>query len=132
MSQKIGSEIRRIAARLEIPFDDAAALRRASLTLHRWAEGECGDSNAYGSWCIERDEKTGKPFRMQYGNDGKTWRVAIPDRETGALRRVAAICTAHGLHFHHQTDPRGVALYVAREPLTDSNYSSFGVAVGGV
>lgn len=54
--------------------------------------------------------------------------TAIPDRETGAIKRVAAVCQANGLHFYHQTDPRGYALYVAREPLTESNYSSRGVA----
>ena len=29
--------------------DDAQALRRISMTLQRWHELECGDSNSYGS-----------------------------------------------------------------------------------
>ena len=37
--------------------DEAASLRRISLTLRRWYERECGDD--YG--CIERDETTGRP-----------------------------------------------------------------------
>lgn len=30
------------------------------------------------------------------------------------------------LHFHHQTDPRGVALYAAKEKIRDTDYSSKG------
>ncbi len=57
----------------------------------------------------------------------RTSRQPIPDREAGALRRVAAICEANGLHYFHQTDPRGCTLYVSNEPLTDTNYTN-GVA----
>jgi hypothetical protein len=52
---------------------------------------------------------------------------SIPDREAGALRRVAEACKAAGLHYYHQTDPRGCALYVAAEPLNAQNYSSRGI-----
>lgn len=45
------------------------------------------------------------------------------------IKRIAAACKAFGLHYYHQTDPRGCALYVAREPLTGTNYSSIGIAV---
>ena len=38
--------------------DEAASLRRISLTLRRWYERECGDD--YG--CIERDNTTGRPY----------------------------------------------------------------------
>ncbi len=37
-----------------ITWNDAAELRRISMTLQRWHEGECGNSNDYGSWCIVR------------------------------------------------------------------------------
>src|SRR5262245_56481698 len=37
-----------------ISLDDAHSLRRISMTLHRWHELECGDSNDYASWCITR------------------------------------------------------------------------------
>jgi hypothetical protein len=102
--------------------------------LHRWGELECGNGNNYGSWAIERDENgEGAPFMVhhhyRHGN-GKDWtsRIKIADREAGALRRVAEICKRHGLHFYHQTDPRGCALYVSNEPLPDHNYTH-GVAV---
>lgn len=110
---------------VEIPFDDAHELRLCEMTLHRWAEGECGDGD---STCIERDEADGKTYRAYYGGT-KTRRYRIPDRETGALKRIASVCARWGLHFFHQTDPRGCALYVSKEPMTDSNYISLGVAV---
>lgn len=40
-----------------IGLDDAEALRRISMTLQRWSELECGNSNTYGSWAIEREEE---------------------------------------------------------------------------
>lgn len=112
---------------INLDFDDANALRKAQMTLHRWAELECGDGNDYASWSIERDEETGLPFMCTYPHDGKPHRSRISDREKGALARVARICQAHGLHYYHQGDPRGCALYVSTAPLTDSGYNN-GVA----
>ena len=110
-------------------IEQAATLRRAEMTLHRWAELECGDGNDYASWAIERDETTGKPYFARYPHNGKPSRTAIPDREKGALRRVASLCQSLGIHFFHQGDPRGCALYVSAEPLTDGDYTR-GVACG--
>ena len=114
---------------ISLDFDEANTLRRAQITLHRWGEQECGDSSNYGAWCIERDENgEGLPYMVNHiyrhgkGKDTVT-RTRIADREAGALRRVKAICQAHGLHYYHQTDPRGCALYVSREPLPDHNYT---------
>ena len=112
-----------IARRLDLAALDIDYLFRIERTLSRWAEQECGDGNDFASWCIERDETTGKPFRCVYPHTGKMHRTPIADRERGALKRVAAFCKEHGLHFWHQTDPRGCALYISREPLTDSNYT---------
>lgn len=113
----------------EATVEDASILRRAEITLRRWAEQECGDGNDHASWAIERDEQTGKPYRVVYPHSGKSRRYAIPDRETGALKRVKAVCSRLGLYFFHQTDPRGCSLYVSNEPLTDSAYTR-GVAIG--
>lgn len=113
-----------------LTHEDAAVLRRAEMTLHRWGEGECGNSGDRVSWMIERDEETGKPFKVVWYHqkiNPRPSRYAIPDREKGALRRVAATCERLGLYWYHQTDPRGCALYVDVVPLTDSNYSK-GVA----
>lgn len=112
----------------DVTIEDAYTLRRAEMVLHRWAEQECGDGNDYASWAIERDEETGKPFMVTYPHTGKSRRSAIPDRESGALKRVRSVCSRLGLYFFHQGDPRGCALYVSNEPLTDSGYTR-GVAI---
>jgi hypothetical protein len=118
-------------------FDDAAALRRISMTLHRWHELECGDSNDYASWCITRGwkDKTGShatrrfvhdddgtPFleRHVHSENGARYE-AIPDRERGALKRLAKILARYpGFRSYVQGDPRGCALYILRPgDLTD-------------
>lgn len=93
---------------LGISFDDAAALRRISMTLHRWHELECGtDSGA-----IERDEETGKAYWL---NAVSGRRFPTADRETGALKRLATIMTRYpSLRSYVQGDPRGAALYILR------------------
>lgn len=107
---------------------DANVLRRIEMTLHRWAELECGNGDDYKSWCVSRDEQTGKPFMEYHFHDGRYARYSTSDREAGALKRLGKLCTRLGLHFYHQTDPRGCALYVSNEPLTDQDYNR-GVAV---
>ena len=107
-----------------LSFDDAQTLRRAELTLHRWSEGECGD---VAGNLIERDDETGKPYissewGARWGLRART-RRPIPDRERGALRRVADVCERLGLHFYHQGDPRGCSLYVDNEPIPNNNYT---------
>lgn len=102
--------------------EEAEALRRISMTLQRWFEKECGDSNDYASFAIERDETTEIPFMVIHSHrgDGRTTRYRVPDRETGARKRleriVTACCTRVGvpLRYHIQTDPRGAALYIIR------------------
>lgn len=109
---------------IDISLNYIDTLRRAELILHRWSELECGDGNDYASWSIERDETTNKPYMHTYPHQGESRRRAIPDRETGALKRVASICKEMKLYFFHQTDPRGCQLYISNEPLTDSNYTN--------
>lgn len=105
---------------------DALALRRISMTLHRWHELECGNGNAYASWSIERDEKTGKPYFCAYPHTGESRRAITADREKGALRRLAVIMARYpGLDAYVQTDPRGPALYVFHKGQTPTN----GIAV---
>jgi hypothetical protein len=104
--------------------DECDSLRRISMTLQRWHELECGTDNG----CIERDETTNKPYLVsewgaQWGT-GKRCRRAIPDRETGARKRLAAIVAARNASLpkmglapvstYVQTDPRGAALYIIR------------------
>jgi len=108
-------------AGIDIPLDDVNTLRRAERTLHTWAEQECGDTDQWCSWAIERDPDTEIPYRVFYPNDSnKVRRERIPDRERGALRRVEDVCERNGLYFYHQPDPRGYALYVSKEPIDDA------------
>jgi hypothetical protein len=131
---------------LGFTHDEADSLRRISMTLQRWHERECGDGNEYGSWAIERDDNgDGKPYLVHHhyrhgkGADTVT-RTAIPDRETGARKRLAAILAARNARItddhskdaeqyihatcaaklsgivssYIQGDPRGAALYIIR------------------
>lgn len=105
---------------LGFTLEEAAALRRISMTLRRWHELECGT----GDGCIERDEATGKTYWLN-AMTGRRYPVA--DRETGAKKRLAAIMAACNerrwqyprdvptdLTAYIQGDPRGAALYILR------------------
>lgn len=116
-------------AGINLPIEAVNTLRRAELTLQRWGELECGSSNDYGtSFCISRDEETGKPFMEVHPSTGNSYRYKVADREAGALKRIAKVCAQYGLNYFHQSDPRGCALYISTQELNGSNYSSFGVA----
>lgn len=97
---------------IDLDFDDMNTLRRASLTLSSWGEMEC-------NYWIDRETTPGKIFLVD--ENGRRRRIA--DRETGALSRIKAVCEANGIFFYHQTDPRGAALYIAKEPINSQNYS---------
>lgn len=119
-----------------ISYEDAVALRRISMTLHRWHELECGTSDDYKSWCIVRGKrvKVTQPaastpyWEFEYDDnglsyleihfhrgDGKTKYERYPDRERGALKRLAAIMAKYPTLSHYvQGDPRGAALYILR------------------
>ena len=90
-----------------VTYRDAQALRRISMTLHRWHEMECGTEHGH----IERDEETGVPyFRTVSGT-----RYRARDMEAGALKRLAAIMALYPHLTHYiQGDPRGCALYILR------------------
>lgn len=123
------AHLTRALVSLGIPEEQVDTLRRASNTLQRWAELECGTSDDWASRYVERDETTGKPFLVaQPHHLPKAFRQPIADREAGALRRIKAVLEPLSLHYWHQTDPRGCALYVSKEPLTDATYSR-GIAV---
>ena len=102
---------------------DAEILRKASLTFHRWDEKCCGWSTPgqYGaSIALVRDEYVdGKPYLEIHPNTRlKTEWVRIPDRESGALRRVAGVCERNGLDYYRQNDPRGCSLYISTKKTT--------------
>ena len=121
--------------RAGISREDAFSLRRISMTLHRWHELECGDGNDYASWAIERDEQSGKPYMVTHPHTGKSRRSPIPDRETGALKRLKAIMDRYpGKSAYVQGDPRGASLYILNpgdvpEGQDVNSYYSRGIAV---
>jgi hypothetical protein len=118
-----------MTARLQqagISLDDARALRRIAMALHRWFELECGNGNAYGSWVIARGRKNknefvydddGKPYIEHHhylhgkGKDYITY-SPIPDRETGARKRLATIMARYPGFQAYVPDPRGAPLYI--------------------
>ena len=97
---------------LGFDYAEASQLLRIERTLHRWHELECGDE----SGSIERDEATDKPyFRRQLwiGNQWHDRKYPYPDKEKGALKRLAGIMMNHpDLVSYQQGDPRGCALYI--------------------
>jgi len=109
---------------IDLSFEDMDTLRRAEMTLHGWYEKECGTGNG----CIERDETTKKTYWL---NSTSMKRYPIADRETGALRRISEVCKRNGLEYYIQGDCRGAALYIGREKLNNSNYTSAGFCVCG-
>ena len=125
---------------------EAESLRRISMTLQRWHEMECGTN----SGCVERGYRLARdqqkprgpnnpsfthdddapPYWVDHSGEYPRYR-RIPDRETGAKRRLYRIIDAankarlthmtdgkmtpqDALAPYIQTDPRGAALYILR------------------
>lgn len=132
--------------RVGIAHSDAIALRRISMTLHRWHELECGDGNDYASFCVVRGHKAngvftyddnGKPYTETHYHKGEAVAKYFPviDREHGAKKRLAKIMARYPtLTAYIQGDPRGASLYILRPgdvregASVDSCYSN-GIAV---
>ena len=115
---------------LGISSGDAMTLRRVAMTLHRWQELTCGTDLG----AIERDEDTGRCYWQNGRHDtGRRWRT--PDREKGAVKRLAAIMTRYpALDSYVQGDPRGASLYILRpgdipDGADPDAYFSRGIAV---
>lgn len=123
MTKRTIDLIQRIVA-IGFTSEEAWQLRRISMTLRRWGELECGTDAGN----LQRDEDgQQRPFFYPAGRHvaGKWFEpkpYAIPDRESGALKRLAKIVTARfgrgpyvgPILSYHQTDPRGCALYLLR------------------
>lgn len=148
--------------KLGISMPDADQLRRIAMTLHRWHEMECGDGNDYSSWCIVRGKAAKREFYRDPETQAGAWRTvgefeyddngapyierhihseksgkaryeSIPDRERGALKRLATIMARYpALASYVQGDPRGASLYILDRATTPQPYDQFysrGVAV---
>lgn len=98
---------------LGFTMDEAATLRRISMTLQRWFEHECNGN-------IQRDESTERPYWCSANNPERRYPVA--DRETGARKRLLKIVNERAQRVgecdvttYVQGDPRGAALYIIRK-----------------
>jgi hypothetical protein len=105
-------------------------LFRGERTLSRWSELECNGN-------IQRDEGTDLPRYYYELRNGEFVRgkSVIPDREKGALARLAKLMSAHPDYgAYNQGDPRGCALYIYPIKALEgrpigSYYTSVGVAI---
>jgi hypothetical protein len=106
---------------------DAMALRRVSMTLHRWHEMECGNGDDVSSWAVVRGERknsvtfeyddNGAPYIERHFHRGSSVAqyTRIGDRERGAQKRLAKIMARYpDFQAYVQTDPRGASLYILR------------------
>ena len=120
--------VHRLMVEASMERHHAYIVRRIAMTLHRWHEKECGVEGG----CIERDEKTDKPYWL---NSDTMRRTPIPDLETGALKRLAKLMKEYPtLTAYVQGDPRGASLYILRpgdvpKGADVSAYYSRGIAV---
>jgi hypothetical protein len=118
---------------INLTLDDARTLRRAEMTLHRWAERRCGwaTPGQYGaSMALVRcsdhgdDDDDGKPYLEIHPNVGLQTRwESVPDLERGALKRVQRVCEKYGASYYHQSDPRGAALYISDREIDAASYN---------
>jgi hypothetical protein len=113
------------------PFSAAewARLKRLAKIIHKWNEDEC---NGAIQWHGDNEETPKRYFQDRYGCftiPGPT----IQDKERQSIESARAIASKHGLSIYHQTDPRGVALYVYNaaevKGSIDELYSIIGKAV---
>ena len=105
---------------------ETEALRRISLTLHRWSEHECNGA-------IQRDGDNGDGVPYWYNTNTGRKVCRVPDREAGAIKRLTAIVSARNTRLrvenaigdvlgslatdvqsYIQGDPRGCSLYILR------------------
>jgi len=113
------------------PFTAAewASLLRLAKTIHKWNEDE---SNGAIRWEGDNEETPKRYFQDRYGCftiPGPT----IQDKERQSLESARKIASKHGLSIYHQSDPRGIALYVYNaadsKGRIDELYSSIGKPV---
>jgi hypothetical protein len=113
------------------PFSAAewGSLKRLASTVHRWNEDE---SNGAIQWEGDNEETPRRYYLDDYGTYTKPGPVIV-DKESKALESARKIASKHGLSIYHQTDPRGIALYVYNaaeaKGRIDELYSSIGKPV---
>lgn len=116
-----------------LSYSQTETIRKASMALSRWCERECNGE-------VERDERTNLVYHFYDVHTITGWKresYRVPDRETGAKRRIDAILdsAAPDWAWYYQTDPHGCAVYLYRKADLaegqdiNSVYSSIGIAI---
>ena len=119
------------AATKTAPFSAAewASLKRLAGTIHQWNEDEC---NGAIQWEGDNEETPRRYYLDDHGTYTRPGPVIV-DKESRALESARKIASKHGLSIYHQTDPRGIALYVYNaadsKGRIDELYSSIGKPV---
>lgn len=91
----------RITNRYGLPSETVLELMRLEKVLNTWQTHVCNGTK-------ERDDKNG---RVYWANSGERY-GRTPDLETGAIKRITAICNEHNLEWYEQSDPRGCCLHI--------------------
>jgi hypothetical protein len=112
-----------ISKRLGINKNEYNRLRRVGQSLHRH-----GEDYAMGrkNWRYERND-TGR----DHYSDKEYWKdVGKAFSKTKALeKRTKTKNAKRRLHYYHQSDPRGAALYASKSKLNQMNYNRDGHAI---
>ena len=133
-AERWGVQVANACERYGLTPEAYRKLCNLSARLSLWAEEECNGAIRRGDASPGRPN--GEPHRWEEWKPGH-WRDrgAIDDRETLDLAKARhLVANVPGLGLYHQTDPRGVALYVYRladlrpGERIDCAYSSIGHA----
>lgn len=104
--------------------DDVTTLRRYASRLSRWDELQCGASDGH----VEYNEQLGYWERYSAGEvvNGEYVKTKkrTPNVGEGAYRAITEVCKRYDIHWYHQSDPRGCAVYISDEPISDDTYST--------
>lgn len=111
-----------IALRLGLnpTFNDIAILRRHAITLRKYFEYECNG-------CTR--EKLPHESWKEYDNDRERQMIWVEERQKAILSLIDSKCKELNTHYYIQGDPRGASLHLGPKTMTDSNYSTEGVAI---
>jgi len=102
---------------------------RQAILLGSFLQGQ--DINAYGVEQIYSQYlKLSKSLsKLDVKNCNGIVTCDFYDKKVNAIyKKLDTLKDTYNIHYYHQSDPRGVALYIAKIGLTQSNYNN-GVAI---
>jgi hypothetical protein len=90
------------------------------------------DINAFGvvEWYIQLLKLSKKLSKLDIDScNGDITEDIYNDSVCKITIKINKICDTLSLFWYHQTDPRGVSLYISKVLLTSDNYNTTGVAI---